>query len=79
MIANATGPLTRSDAKSAMPLPCDRLFQNVGENGAALRDVTEQAGVCASGYGMGIATGDIDNDGDLDVFRTSGRTNSSKT
>ena len=28
------GPLTRGDAKSAMPLPCDRLFQNVGENGA---------------------------------------------
>ena len=45
------------------------MYLNVSENGAlAFLDVTEQAGVCASGYGMGIATGDIDNDGDLDVF-----------
>ena len=50
-------------------LPGDRLFRNVS-NGEALRftDVTEDAGVVATGYGMGIATGDIDNDGDLDVF-----------
>ena len=50
-------------------LPGDRLFRNVS-NGEALRftDVTEDAGVVATGYGIGIATGDIDNDGDLDVF-----------
>ncbi len=49
--------------------PCDRLYRNVTEAGR-LRfvDVTETAGICADGYGMGIATGDIDNDGDLDVF-----------
>ena len=49
-------------------LPRDQLFRNVG--GAALRfeNITAEAGIRAEGYGMGIATGDIDNDGDLDVF-----------
>lgn len=51
------------------PLPCDRLYRNASDGGE-LRfiDVTATAGVCSDGYGMGIATGDIDGDGDLDVF-----------
>ena len=50
-------------------LPRDRLFRNVGE-GRELRfvDVTAASGVESTEYGMGIATGDIDNDGDADVF-----------
>ena len=51
-------------------LPCDRLFRNTtaapGE--PAFIDVTTASGICASGYGMGIATADVDLDGDLDVF-----------
>ena len=63
------GPLVGRAGAEAAPLPCDRLFRNVTKDGGlAFIDVTASSGICASGYGMGIATGDIDNDGDLDVF-----------
>lgn len=43
-----------------------QLYRN---NGAAgFENVTEQAGVAIPLYGMGIAVGDYDNDGDRDVF-----------
>ena len=59
------GPLVPTDDA----LPCDRLFRNVGRGGALrFEDATSASGICSSGYGMGIATGDIDNDGDLDAF-----------
>ena len=49
--------------------PCDRLFRNVSDaDGLRFEDVTERSGICADRYGMGIATGDIDNDGDDDVL-----------
>ncbi|HEY7502174.1 MAG TPA: CRTAC1 family protein [Vicinamibacterales bacterium] len=54
-----------------------RLFRNdlvVAANGARLlrfTDVTDRAGIAAHGYGMGAATGDYDNDGDLDLLVTS--------
>ncbi len=60
------GPLTRRDARA---LPGDRLYRNVGTGDTwRFEDVTEDSDVRATGYGMGIATGDIDNDGDTDVF-----------
>ena len=62
------GPLAQRDAA---PLPSDRLYRNVGGDAAGelrFRDITPASGVQATGYGFGIATGDIDNDGDLDVF-----------
>ena len=50
-------------------LPCDRLYRNVSVAGELkFEDITERTGVCAAGYGMGIATADVDKDGDLDVF-----------
>ena len=59
------GPLADRDGV----LPCDRLFRNVGRRGMLrFEDATSASGICSSGYGMGIATGDIDNDGDLDAF-----------
>ena len=58
------------------PLPVDpdnppapnRLFRNQGDGTFA--DVTESAGVGGRGYGMGCAVGDIDADGDEDLFVT---------
>lgn len=53
-----------------------RLYRNdlaIGADGSrTLRftDVTAASGLCSRGYGMGIAVGDYDNDGCVDVFIT---------
>ncbi len=44
----------------------NRLFRNDG--GMKFSDVTEEAGVAGAGYSMGVAAGDYDNDGDVDLF-----------
>jgi len=44
----------------------NRLFRN--EGGMRFRDVTEEAGVAGTGYSIGAAAGDYDNDGHLDLF-----------
>ncbi|MDA1301433.1 MAG: CRTAC1 family protein [Proteobacteria bacterium] len=50
-------------------LPMDQLFRNVSEGSTiAFENVTADSGVRATQYAMGIATGDVDGDGDLDVF-----------
>jgi hypothetical protein len=46
--------------------PRNALYQNDGAWN--FTDVTEQAGVGHTGYGLGVAVGDFDNDGDSDVF-----------
>ena len=49
-------------------LPRDRIFRNVSEyQNLQFIDVTDEVGVTAAEYGMGIVAGDIDNDGDTDV------------
>ncbi|MCH7995417.1 MAG: CRTAC1 family protein [Planctomycetes bacterium] len=45
-----------------------RLYRNV--NGDHFEDVTDHAGLGLTGYGMGAAWGDFDNDGDLDLYVT---------
>ncbi|HKD59440.1 MAG TPA: CRTAC1 family protein [Terracidiphilus sp.] len=46
----------------------DRLYRNDG-NGV-FTDVTEQAGLKGTGFDVGVATGDYDNDGHPDIFVT---------
>ena len=44
----------------------NRLFENDG--GGHFTDVTEKAGLAGTGYDMGVAIGDYDNDGYEDIF-----------
>ncbi|NNM01358.1 MAG: VCBS repeat-containing protein, partial [Gammaproteobacteria bacterium] len=50
--------------------PRHRLFRNeLNPSGSlAFTDVSESAGIDDRGYGMGLAVGDIDNDGDPDLY-----------
>ncbi len=54
----------------------DRLWRNdlritaSGERVPRFTDVTEESGIDARGYGMGVATGDYDNDGWVDLYVT---------
>ena len=52
----------------ADPKYWNRLYRNNGDG--TFRDVTEAAGVKGSGYGMGVAVGDFDNDGHPDLYVT---------
>ena len=54
--------------------PQNALYRNRGDGTFA--DATAQAGVGDTGYGMGCAVGDIDNDGDLDLYVTNFGANS---
>ena len=71
--------LGRAELTARAPAPpparlCDRLFRNdgVGAGGSVphFTDVTEESGIHATGYAMGLATGDYDNDGDVDLYLT---------
>lgn len=48
--------------------PTNRLFRNLGDG--QFEDVTDQAKVGHTGYGMGAVCGDVDNDGHTDIFVT---------
>jgi len=67
------GPL---DAGAVAESPTDRLFRNdltVADDGAArlsFTDVTAESGIVGIGYGMGVAAGDFDNDGWIDLYVT---------
>jgi hypothetical protein len=58
------------------PNPRDRLFRNdltIDNNGNRTNrfvDVTDKSGIKVTGYGMGVAAGDFNNDGWLDLYIT---------
>ena len=52
-----------ADGKSPKP---NRLFRQ--EADGTFRDVTAESGLGDTGYGMGVAVGDIDNDGAVDIY-----------
>lgn len=69
------GGVLGEDQSSVAPLS-DGLFRNdleIGPDGSAslqFTDVTAASGITTRGYGQGVATGDIDNDGWIDVYLT---------
>ncbi|RPI27990.1 MAG: CRTAC1 family protein [Acidobacteria bacterium] len=52
--------------KKEDPKYFNRLYRN--EGGMKFKDVTEEAGLRGEGYSMGVAAGDYDNDGNIDLF-----------
>lgn len=51
--------------RKRIPEDCNRLYRNVG---GRFEDVTAQSGLCGTGYDMGAAAADFDNDGRPDLF-----------
>ena len=59
-------PLPGSAETSALPV--NALYWNQGDG--TFLEVATSAGVAHTGYGMGATAGDIDNDGDVDLYVT---------
>ena len=59
-------------ARPAAPGATHRLFRNdrIERKALAFTDVTAASGLGGATYGMGVATGDYDNDGDVDLYVT---------
>ncbi|MEO1370333.1 MAG: VCBS repeat-containing protein, partial [Acidobacteriota bacterium] len=56
--------------KAPRDRPMDRFFRNEGVRDGLPRfvDATADSGLRATGYGMGVATGDVDGDGHADLY-----------
>ena len=60
--------LTLDSLDKSDPSFSNRLYRNNGD--LTFTDVTKRAGVGGRGYSMGVACGDYDNDGDVDMYVT---------
>lgn len=56
------------DGRSAPTTPTMALYRNDGD--CKFSDVTKEAGLDVTFYGQGVAVGDYDNDGDIDLYFT---------
>jgi len=65
-------PVSAATMAPRYPVPLtDRLYRNdMSAAGLKFTDVTEASGIRALGYGMGVAAGDFDNDGHVDLYVT---------
>jgi len=61
---SSPGPLTGRLYRNDLEIGSD------GTSSSRFTDVTEKSGLTADGYGLGVATGDMDNDGWVDLFVT---------
>ncbi|MEE9295446.1 MAG: CRTAC1 family protein [Phycisphaerae bacterium] len=59
---------SRSSTEPGQAPTPNRMYEQVAA--CRFRDVTERSGLGHTGFGVGVAIGDIDNDGDLDVYVT---------
>lgn len=70
-VADRHALIFADDAKAAQG---DRLYRNDtpvdSPDAWRFTDVTASAGIADDGYGFGVASGDLDNDGDLDLYIT---------
>ena len=58
----------RLDGQTVVERPGDRLYRNRGDG--TFEDVTSSSGLGQNQWGCGVAVGDIDNDGWLDLYVT---------
>ncbi len=81
VVQGGSVPGAARDEAGQAQLGADRLYRTdagVGSDGRRTVewvDVTEAAGIAAAGYGMGVAVGDIDNDGAPDFYVTNAGAN----
>ncbi len=73
VIANEVGPITMSDADRARSPARTTLYHN--NRDGTFTDVTQRSGIDARGWTMGVAWGDYDNDGWIDLILTEYGTN----